>query len=121
MNQRTLDRDSPEYCIAAGMLGMDRLLEHPFKPFVIVFADLCADRSAPRIAYKILDPRAVNIEKFGVGYKIGLAINEEEGVKRIYGSLEVKRILAVEEIDITFPFQDVWCTWSQIDPEEDRS
>ena len=71
------------------MLGMDRLVEHPFKPFVIVFADLCSDSSAPRIAYKILDPRAVAIEKFGAGYKIGLAINEETGVLKtfIYPSL----------------------------------
>jgi hypothetical protein len=32
---------------------------HPFKPFVIVFADICADRSVPWIAYKILNPRAI--------------------------------------------------------------
>jgi hypothetical protein len=119
MNQRTLGRDSPEYCIAAGRLGMDRLLEHPFKPFVIVFADMCADRSAPRIAYKILNPRAINLEKFGAGYKIGLAINEETGVKDIYLSIAVERILWVYEIDIPSSFQDVWCTWSEIDPEED--
>ena len=105
MNQRTLDRDSPEYCIAAGRLGMDRLLEHPFKPFVIVFADMCADRSAPRIAYKILNPRAINLQKFGAGYKIGLAINEETGVKDIYLSIAVERILWVYEIDIHHHFR----------------
>ena len=98
---------------------MDRLLERPFKPFVIVFGDICADRSAPRIAYKILNPRAINLEKFGAGYKIGLAINEETGVKDIYLSIAVERILWVYEIDIPSSFQDVWCTWSEIDPEED--
>lgn len=98
---------------------MDRLLERPFKPFVIVFADMCADRSALRIAYKILNPRAINLEKFGAGYKIGLAINEETGVKDIYLSIAVERILGVDEIDIPSSFQDVWCTWSEIDPEED--
>ena len=56
------------------MLGMDRLVEHPFKPFVIVFADMCADRSAPRIAYKILNPRAINLEKFGAGYGAGIKL-----------------------------------------------
>ena len=75
------------------MLGMDRLVEHPFKPFVIVFADLCSDSSAPRIAYKILDPRAVAIEKFGAGYKIGIAITKEECVKYIYLSVAVERIV----------------------------
>jgi hypothetical protein len=116
-NQRTLARDSPEYCIAAGVLGMDRLVDHPFKPFVIVFAELCSDRSAPRIAYKILDPRAIEIEKFGAGYKIGIAITKEEGVRDIYLSVAVERIVGVDEIDIPSPSQDVWCTWSEIDPE----
>ena len=98
---------------------MDRLVDHPFKPFVIVFAELCSDRSAPRIAYKILDSRAVAIEKFGAGYKIGIAITKEECVKDIYLSVAVERIVGVDEIDIPSPSQDVWCTWSEIDTEED--
>ena len=96
---------------------MDRLVDQPFKPFVIVFAELCSDRSAPRIAYKILDPRAIEIEKFGAGYKIGIAITKEEGVRDIYLSVAVERIVGVDEIDIPSPSQDVWCTWSEIDPE----
>ena len=97
------------------MLGMDGLLSRPFDSFIIVFCDFCADLSAPRIAYKILDPRAIEIEKFGVGYKIGLAVNEQKGVEAIYGSLEVENILGAEEIDITFPFQDGWYS-SQVIP-----
>jgi hypothetical protein len=62
-----------------------------------------------------LDPRAIEIEKFGVGYKIGLALNEQKGVEDIYGSLEVEKILGAEEIDITFPFQDGWYS-SQVIP-----
>jgi hypothetical protein len=80
---------------------------------------MCADRSAPRIAYKILNSRAINLEKFGAGYKIGLAINEETGVKDIYLSIAVERILWVYEIDIPSSFQNAWCACSEIDPEED--
>ena len=88
MNQRTLDRDSPEYCIAAGRLGMDRLLEHPFKPFVIVFADMCADRSAPRIAYKILNPIAINLRSLGLGIKLVSLLMRKQVLKTfIYPSL----------------------------------
>ena len=67
---------------------MDRLLEHPFKPFVIVFADMCADRSAPRIAYKILNPRAINLEKLGLGIKLVSLLMRKQVLKTfIYPSL----------------------------------
>jgi len=82
-------------------------------------SDKLPDFPPPHLAYKILNPRAINLEKFGAGYKIGLAINEETGVKDIYLSIAVERILWVYEIDIPSSFQDVWCTWSEIDPEED--
>jgi hypothetical protein len=109
-----LDPDSPDYCIAAGSMGMDALFSHPFKPFIIVFFDMIADRSAPRSAYKILDPRAVQIEKFGANYNIGLAVSDEKGVKDTFSSMEVSKIWAVEELAISFPVQDGWYAWAEI-------
>jgi hypothetical protein len=47
--------DSPEYCVAAGVCGLEMLMDHPYRPFVIVFND------GKRVAYKILDRRAIAI------------------------------------------------------------
>jgi hypothetical protein len=120
MNKRFLDRDSPEYCIAAGRIGMDGLFSHPFNPFIVIFCDLCADRSAPWTAYKILDPRAIEIEEFGAGYKIGLAINEDKGARDVYLSIGIQSILGPGATDITFPFQDGWYTWTQVPSENNE-
>lgn len=97
---------------------MDGLFSQPFKPFVIVSFDMIADMSDPLNAYKILDPRAVVIKKFGVSYKVGLAVSKEKGINDTFSSMEVERISAVEEVDIAFPSQDGWYTWAKIQAEQ---
>jgi hypothetical protein len=87
-----LDFDDPDYFIAAGSMGMDSLFSEPFEPFIIVCFDMIEDRSAPRTAYKILDPRAVQIDKFGASYHVGLAVSEEKGVKDTFSSNEVSKV-----------------------------
>jgi hypothetical protein len=115
----TLDPNSPEYCIAAGRIGLERLLEDPFRPFVIICFDLIADISAPWIAFTVLNPRAITLQEFGSSYKIGLSPNQEEGVKQIYGSIEIKKILDLQEVSIPSASQDVWCVCSQVNHEEE--
>jgi hypothetical protein len=110
----SLDPDSPDYCIAAGSMGMDGLFSQPFEPFIIVSFDLIEDRSAPRHAYKILDPRAVQIGKFGENYRVELAVSDEKGVKDTFSSIEVSKVWRVEDLPISFPVQDGWYSWAEI-------
>jgi hypothetical protein len=109
-----LDPDSPDYCIAAGSMGMDGLFSQPFEPFIIISFDLIEDRSAPRHAYKILDPRAVEIEKFGENYHIGLVVSTETGVKDTFSSIEISKVWRVEELAIYFTVQDGWYARAEI-------
>ncbi len=57
---RIIDPGSPEFCAAAGACGLDILLEEPFQPFLVTFANLYAKAAKPQgsIVYKILDPKA---------------------------------------------------------------
>jgi hypothetical protein len=72
----TLLPNTPDFWAALGACGLQEILDEPFIPFVVIF-----EEEGERFAYKILDPRAVEIDVDNSSYTIGLAINEMKGVK----------------------------------------
>lgn len=110
---RCIERESLEYCVAVGTVGLEMLLDTPFRPFVIIFKDGHGE-SEERFAYKILDPRAIHLCDTEEGLVIGLAINEAKGVKDIYADFQIAETLPGHEMNIPTPHADVWYSWSTI-------
>jgi hypothetical protein len=102
-----LTPNSPEFWVALGAFGLDGVLDEPFVPFVVEFDD------GEEVAYRILDPRAIEIYVDHIGYTIGLAINEMKGVKDMYRVSAIRQI--TREIEVTSPRSDTWYSWGRIE------
>lgn len=90
-------------------------MDIPFKPFVIVFEDTY-DTPPTQVAYKILDPRAIEIiQTDGFHYEICLVINEIKGAKDGY---PIESVLGVHadcsQFDIPSHHKDMWYAWREI-------
>ena len=108
---RILDPNSLEFYAACGACGLEILMEEPFEPFVIIFAD------PDPIAYKILDPRAVVLCQTGAGlnYVVGLICNEVKGVRNAYPAHCIREIRRdCSTVKIPSADQGEWFTWSEL-------
>jgi hypothetical protein len=110
MNKQ-LNPDSLQFCVTLGTCGLERLLDDPFRPFVIIFND----RFDGHVAYEILDRRAIRIDETPQGWCIGLAINSMKGVKDMYRHDQIVAVLPGHDMDIQTPYEDMWYAWAPIE------
>lgn len=98
-----IPKDTPEFFVAAGMMGMDCLCDNPFQPVRMAFRD-----EGVNWYYLITDPRAIRMFWDGLQYYIGIARNETKGVKDVYHTVP-----SIAPVDISHtPWNDQPEEWS---------
>jgi len=117
MNFGELNSDLAAYYEALGACGLEILTQEPFEPFIAIFDQWAEAVDTPQcerfVRYEIFDPRAVDIRHDEDDYYIGLAPNEEKGVKDAYPARCIHQIITAYVSPPDYPEQ--WFRWGYSD------